>query len=59
MKQYHEKTAANYCKRDWSDEEVDELANLALKYSIGSYVPYNYCKYFLLIRDNYNLDYAF
>jgi hypothetical protein len=44
MKRYHEKTVAKYCKRDWTQEESDELLFLAEKYRIGLYIPYNFCK---------------
>ncbi len=51
MKRYHEKTADRYCKRSWSEEETQELNELAEAHRIGLFVPYNYICYLIGTRD--------
>jgi hypothetical protein len=51
LKRYHEKTVGKFCKRDWSDDETKELCDLAEKYRIGQYIPYNYLCYLNGTRD--------
>ncbi|CAF0719286.1 unnamed protein product [Brachionus calyciflorus] len=51
MKRYHEKTADKYCKRDWSEEESNQLLQLAEYHRQGLFVPYNYICYLNGTRD--------
>ena len=55
MKRYHEKTADKYCKRDWTEEETQELNDLANLHRIGLFVPYNYICYLIGTRDRYTV----
>ncbi len=55
IKRYHEKTADKYCKRDWSENESNELCKLAEQHRIGLYVPYNYLCYLNGTRDRNNI----
>ena len=51
LKRYHEKTVASYTRRDWSDQETQELCKNSEHYRIGQYIPYNYLCYLNGTRD--------